>query len=266
MNDESIPSQEQPISVPQELAPAVIPAESPVVIKEDGNVAVTALIPADMQTCQSALIVWVEHKIATIEAEAAELQGAYEHAKAKKWKSDVFKRHSALAGKRVEFYRKMKLALKNGFVIVPNFPIQMFLIRTDREAPLRMVTDTTWLADLKQKAQLLPAGEAGYENPFPLIRKYRVAKPEPNRPDATTVRHEAVEWDEIDFPVSMAKPQIMEAVTRAMALNVFDQIGILPNSRKEDPLIIGQLIDPREKWGNKVVSFMIAWHLDTRTI
>lgn len=249
-----------------DLSPAVIPAVSPVVLKEDGNIAVTALVPGDMQVCQSALIQWVERKIAALETDAAELNGALVHALAKKWKSAVFKRHAALAEKRVAFYKKMLMALEHGYVIVPNFPVQMFLIRTNRESPLKMVHDSDWGQDLKQSAQVLPAGEGGYENPFPIVDKFKIPDPQTNRPDKTTVRHLATEWDEIEFPVSMAKPEIMEAVTRTMALHCFDQIGILPKARKEDPLIIGQLIDPREKWGNKVVSFMIAWHLDTRVL
>jgi len=65
----------------------------------------------------------------------------------------------------------------------------------------------------------------------------------------------------------MAKPRIMEATSRAMALKIFDDFGILPAQRKGDPMIIARIIDPRSRsYSDKHVSFLITWHLDTRTL
>lgn len=80
------------------------------------------------------------------------------------------------------------------------------------------------------------------------------------------------EWREVDFPITMAKPEIMQATTRAMALKIFDQFGILPAEAnrtgprpKGDPLVVAQIIDPRPT-SDRRVTFMIAWHLDTRVL
>lgn len=49
-----------------------------------------------------------------------------------------------------------------------------------------------------------------------------------------------------------------------MALKVFDQIGRVQTSSGRDPVLIGQLLDPR---GNgRRASFFIAWWVDTREL
>lgn len=65
----------------------------------------------------------------------------------------------------------------------------------------------------------------------------------------------------------MSKPKIMEATTRAMALKIFDDFGILPEERKQDPLIIARIRDPRSTaYNHRFVSFIIAWNLNTSTL
>lgn len=64
----------------------------------------------------------------------------------------------------------------------------------------------------------------------------------------------------------------MNATAEAMALKVFDQIGICQPTRnagitrKGDPLIIGQILGKREGWSQKCVSFIIAWHLNLKDL
>jgi hypothetical protein len=75
---------------------------------------------------------------------------------------------------------------------------------------------------------------------------------------------------EIDFPVTMTKAHIMQAVDRAMAIKIFDDFGCLPgHHKKRDPIIVGRLRDPRPaSWTNpqRWISFILAWHLDTDMI
>jgi hypothetical protein len=64
----------------------------------------------------------------------------------------------------------------------------------------------------------------------------------------------------------MAKPEIMNATAAAMRMKIFDQIGVMPHTRKkEDPVIIGQIIR-KVGYTKHTVSFMIAWHLNTNVI
>jgi hypothetical protein len=229
---------------------------------ESGNLCLTALAPRDMETCQQAMILWVTRKILEVGEDASQLRAAYEHAKFRKWKTSTLYAHALKQEKRLEFYQKMKAALEHGYVIVPNFPVTAFAIRTSRHEPLRMVTYGRWVANKDQKAEAMPMGEGQYQNPFPHVdwRKTEDAQ--------NPVVSWASGWKEFDFPINMARPEVMEATSNAMALKVFDQLGILPSPyKKQDPIIVGQLIDPRGgKHSPRYVTFMIAWHLDTRTL
>jgi hypothetical protein len=234
---------------------------------EHGNLCLTATEPGDMATCQKAMILWVGRKIEEIENDAKELRAAYQHAKAKKWKTSTLYAHALKQEARVEFYQKMKMALEHGYVIVPNFPVTAFAIRTTRGKPLQMVTNHKWSALNKdQKAQALPAGKGDYKNPFPEVWTKKIA--DAAKPGETLVQSWAEDWKEFEFPINMARVEVMEAASNAMALKIFDQLGILPSPyKKQDPIIVGQLLDPRgTKYSPKLVTFMIAWHLDTRTL
>lgn len=251
-----------------EITSSVQPAESPIVAKEGGNIACTALVPAEMSSCQTALIAWCAEKIESMRAEAAELRESFQHAKERKWKTGTLKKHAELAADRVTFYEKMLSALHHGFVIVPNFPVSVFAIRTEKTAPLGhsiLIKAKDYKPEFEQEAQPLTEGKGKYQNPFPYVADYYGGRDDKGQ-DWRRAYPSA--WDQFEFPVTMAKPEIMRAADRAMALKVFDQIGILPaetmtaKRAKGDPIIVGQLLDPR----GRVVTFMIAWHLDTRAL
>lgn len=248
----------------------VQPAESPIVLKEGGNIACTALVPEQMTQCQDALTHWCELKIESMQAETKELMEAYTHAKERKWKTGTLKKHADLAASRVTFYEKMLGALRNGYVIVPNFPVSVFAIRTDEERP--KVMDYNWvrvgntMPTQEQEAPQLEAGEGEYKNPFPHVFSGWSTHKDSNGVEYS--RPAVGGWQEMNFPVTMAKPEIMRAADRTMALKLFDDLGILPaqtaatRRAKGDPIIVGRLHDPR----GRIVTFMIAWHLDTRVL
>lgn len=220
------------------------------------DVALTATLPGEMIEAQDQLIAWCENKIAVEKADAEELRLATDHAKKCKWKYSTLQSNYYKAVRRVEYYEKIKLSLEAGFYIVPNFPIQMFAIRTKSKRPsYAKMTEWRGGSDFKQDAKELPVGEGEYKNPFPVI--YETG--------GENKHFYPGEWDQFEFPVMMAKPQIMEATNRAMALRIFDQIGIMPAHRKEDPVIIGQ-IHRKSGYNTKTVSFMIAWHLNTNVL
>jgi hypothetical protein len=239
---------------------------SAVIVPKGNELEVSAATPAEMLDCQHSLLDWIKQKIELVKQEAAELKAAFDHAVKSKWKSDTLKRHAALAEKRVSFYEKIQAALSAGYYIVPPFPVTVFAIRTDKEKPLKMWTDSKW-ENLQQPAQTLPAGEAEYRNPFPVIYEEELRPADPQTGKSAQMQYYAEAWKDVEFPVSMSKPHIMEAATRAMALKVFDDLGILPGTPKSDPMIIARIKDPRStKWHQVFVSFVVAWHLDTRTL
>lgn len=76
----------------------------------------------------------------------------------------------------------------------------------------------------------------------------------------------AVSFAELEFPLAIAHPVVMDATSHAMALKIFDRIGIVPQSlRHGDPIVLGQIIR-KQGWQTKTASFLIAWYLDVRTL
>lgn len=248
---------------------AVISAQPPVgkIVMKGNELEVTASSAPEMANAQSALIEWCKGKIHSLKFDATELRESYRMAVERKWKSATLKRHAELAEKRVSYYEKVKTALESGFVIVPNFPVSIFAVRTDKENPKLATHWGRWRnadSQYEERAPGLPAGEGEYKNPDPLVKSFD-SKDGSDKP----IKFWADSFQDVDFPITMAKPHIMEATTRAMALKVFDDFGILPAAhRYQDPLIVARLRDPRQTgyMPTKYISFIIAWHLNTEMI
>lgn len=223
------------------------------------DIQLTATLPHDMVVAQKQLIAWCEKKIEVVNSETEDLRAAAEHAKLMKWKSATLENQHRKSIKLGEYYEKIRSALLAGYYIVPNFPIQMFAIRKKWGRQPKGHSNR-FHDSHEQKAMELPVGAGEYKNPFPVVE--RISNPA-GIPDASYPS----EWDEMEFPITMSKAPIMEATTTAMHLKVFDQIGVMPATRKkEDPVIIGQIFHKTGPYSLKTVSFMIAWHLNTNII
>jgi hypothetical protein len=233
---------------------------------------VSAETPEEMTLAQNSLIAWCKNKIAELQAQTAELTEALNHAKKQKWKTATLLKHANLSARRVIYYDKMLAALEHGFIIVPNFPVTIFAIRTTKKGPKNDEEVSTYQTGTRffQASEQLPEGEGDYKNPFPIVHQSVSTENNPHTGQPIQkYRSWPEEWDEFEFPLNMAKPKVMEATTRAMALKLFDDFGILPGPKsKADPIIVGRLIDPRNpsRFSPSCVSFMVAWHLDTRTL
>ncbi len=238
-------------------------------ITEKGNeIEVTASSGPEMARAQNELISWCARKIALVRAEADELQAAFKLAVLRKWKSTTLKRHAELAEKRVSYYEKVEAALKAGFVIVPNFPVSLFAIRTGKKSPLKLAHWGKWRhADsyYESRAPGLPMGEGDHKNPDPAVMSQDYSTTPEEKTKGNKIYYWADSFNEVEFPLAMSKPHIMEATSRAMALKIFDEFGILPAAhRYQDPMIVARLVDPRSnKYNRRVVTFILAWHLDT---
>lgn len=221
----------------------------------------TAMAPLEMVNAQQQLITWCDGKLVSLRHESKELFDAYEHAKFMDWKYSTLEGQYKKSLKKISYYEKIKSALLEGYYIVPNFPIQLFAIRTNRKK-VSGSSGQYW-GDFRQEEQELIAGDGEYQNPFPVVvRQQAIHK------DGVELRKShsyADEWAEMEFPITMSKPNIMKATSRAMALKIFDRIGVMPATKNEDPVIIGQIIR-KNGWTKKIVSFMIAWHLNTNVL
>lgn len=226
------------------------------------NIQLTATEPSEMINAQQKLITWCDLKISYLGKEATDLLEATDHAKKMKWKSSALEGQYNRCVRRVEYYKKIKAALLEGYYVVPNFPIQMFAIRT-KAKNVKGSSHSYW-GNHNQDAQELTIGGGEYKNPAPIVQRLSEERNSDNKIIQASESF-ATEWDDFEFPITMAKPRIMEATSRAMALKIFDQIGIMPPTRNDDPVIIGQIFN-KNGYSKKTVSFMIAWHLDTKVL
>ena len=237
----------------------------------------TAINMEQIPHMQASLIEWCRSKVTAVKAEAAELYEAFQHALKHTWKSGTLKRQSDLASKRVVYYEKIRDALEAGYCIFPTVDCEVFAIRTGKVTPKYNREFVHYGGpDFEDKAQLLPSGEGRYVEPVPLVTSFASSR------EAT--RHDGVKYikegrtftthsfDEVDFPLVMAKPHIMDVAGKAMALKIFDEIGIIGDTgrmrsarRGQDPVIVGRIISPG--YGqHKRITFLIAWHVDTKDL
>lgn len=232
---------------------------------------VSATTPLEMSQAQDSLIAWAKWKIGKMKQEARELAENLAIAIKNKWKTDTLRRHSALAVKRVTFYEKIKAALEAGYCIVPNFPIDLFAIRTDRKKPRSKWHFGSYEAgsfQFQQQSAQLPVGEGEYKSANPLVK----TDVDTEVKDGFTKKHyteHATDFGEVEFPIQMARPKIMKAVSRAMALKIFDQFGLFAQGIG-DPIITGEIVDPRNTARSPIhmrrVTFIVAWHLNVRDL
>lgn len=236
------------------------------------DVHLVARNPNEMALAKSNLELWLKEKIGQCDQEASELFEATEVARTNGWRFDTLNRHANLARRRGEFYRKVAAAVDAGYTIVPNFPIDCFAVRVKRESPRPERATSTYSRDHAMRnardvvPQILPAGEGKYVSPSPTGRVGEYQDKQKDGKEITKYFFNVTDFTDIQFPIEAARPEVMDATAEAMALRVFEQIGICPQSRKGDPLIIGQVLGPKVGFTQKQVSFLIAWHLDLRTL
>lgn len=240
-------------------APPPTPTE--VIPNENGDIIVVARNSQQMAHAQAHLIEWAIRKIEIEKTEHAEIQNNLAIATKNHWNTAMLKRHAARALKRVEFYEKIKLALEAGHVIIPNFDIDIFAIRTTRESPRREMT--RWSME-PLKAESPPAGEGEFvDSRTSDSREIENTGTEEKPNKVTWLTRE--DFREVDFPFALARPEVLNATERAMADKFFDTLGISPARtmrRRGDPMVIGR-ITRREGGQEHNVSFLITWFLNT---
>lgn len=221
-----------------------------------------ALSPTELPAAQSELARWCRMKTAALGVELREQRQNLQQAKAAKWKHTGWLSAVNKTKARMIYYAKIKAAVEAGYLIVPNFDIDVFAVRTTRACPPCRVGETTAQPDLS------PHGRGVYVDD--IVFSYdttRMVKDYAGKDKEVTDANPSNYDYEPDLPLRGVKPIILEATARAMALKIFDQIGVV-EARKQDPIIIGQIIDPSgngRHW-KKAISFFIAWWLDPATL
>ena len=227
----------------------------------DDDVTLVALTPAEMGPAQAELAAWCTRKIAALQAELVDLDTNLAIVAEAGVKCGAFVAAARRARQRVTYYEKIQAAVQAGYLIVPNMPVDVFAVRVKRSRQPEKVKD--WV-NFPATPELLPAGEGRYvdETTTHTVEEYE-GKDWEGKP-TTKQRYHSADYDAIDFPVTLVKPVVLGAVQRALGEKLFDQLGIVQNTAGQDPIVVGQLLDPR---GNRRrCTFFLAWWLDTRSL
>ena len=230
--------------------------------------------PNEMATSRESLLLWLTNKIASCQAEIDEVKEIAAHAKKNKWRTSGLDRQVKLAEKRMVFYVKVKAASEAGYAIVPNFASDVFAVRVTRNNPSSKPNSSTYSDPIIQdeKPSVLAIGEGTYVSPEAVLQHWETTEKDGKGNEITRYHSEPVEFQDVEFPIACARPEVMSAVSEAMAQKLFDSFSIAPRGimrkRKYDPIVLGQIM--MAKSGSytdpKTVSFLIAWHLDLRTL
>lgn len=223
-----------------------------------------ALTPADMGPAQAALVEWCSRKIAAVQAELDDLQTNHLTLIESGMQGFALARAMARTEKRVTYYAKIKAAVEAGYLIVPNFPIDVFAVRVARTKPRAAEKSSKWRG-FSAEPELLPAGEGRYVDDQLIYRDESYTEKIDGKPDRTIARYVIDDYDAVDFPFRAVKPAVLQATQRAMAARLFDELGVVHDrARRGDPIVVGRLIDPVGR--GRAVTFFIAWWLDVATL
>lgn len=248
----------------------------------------TATSPLEMQAAQTDLKAWLEGRLTVLERDILEANAALNEARRNGWATGALTSARNRAIDDETFYNKILAAVEAGHTIIPDFPISIFAVRRHEPDTRRHVTFNgmtngrdTFLGS-PVESDCAPAGAGQYRNP----QRETIDRSWENKAPGAQERKEPRYYTgvtrtgrpsgPIQVPSHVSRSVIMKAVAGAMKEKVFDQVGVcLPvanapaqrqvqqqSARAGDPLVIGQIL--RKKLGSKqkVVSFIIAWHLN----
>lgn len=232
------------------------------------DIEVVALAPHEMAEGQAALIEWCHKKIVEVGSEIHDAQQRIEVTKNSALACDVFVRQVERGKRELTYYQKLLEAFRAGYIVVPNFPIQAFAVRTNRHRP-QSKAFARWPNQVPDQTPVaLAQGEGRYVHPEPLVAKEPGAIKGAGTDGKDLDGWFAINYQEIRFPVAVVKPKVLAATQSALALKLFDEVGLVGQQPKKDPIVIGRIYRPGSKsaWSARYVSFFVAWWLNTRAL
>lgn len=226
--------------------------------------------PYQLQTAHAQMVEWCDRKIAEFHEAARKTEAAMQIAVERQWKVGKLNARHLMHKKKVVFYTKIKAALSEGYFIVPNFDCSIFAIRTKKDAPVRHAKESHWGTNHKQSAQLLPIEEGRYVSPDPSIHHETYQDKNSKGESVTKHLYWPTEFQEVEFPFDLAKPEVMNPVAQAMATKIFDLFGVARNTvqgyatKRGDPIIIGIIKNPQTSRPD--LSCFITWSFNPESL
>lgn len=217
----------------------------------------------EMVSSQAHLVEWLSRKLASCEAEYHEYNEAASHAKKLKWGFGSLRSAANRAASRCVYYDKLLKATQAGYIIIPWMSYDAFAVRVVREEAKLLANTSNYSKPSMpgQPCDIAGAGLGRYVSSDSKGYRYSGTRKDRNGKDETYWGTQTQDFKEVEFPVLAAKPTLMSATAQAMALKIFDEIGIAPNKRGKDPFVVGIIRGPKGPQ-----TFLIAWYLDTRAL
>jgi hypothetical protein len=219
---------------------------------------VVAYTPGELVIAQRTVRSWCAENIRRLYRQKQDADKNVQTAISGKFNSKPFKTLANRCERRIVYYKKIGKAIKLGYMIVPNFDMDLFAVRTGQRKPRKQLS--TWNANFEQEGQQMPEGEGRYVDVLPFwSEKQRKRKRDD---EMETVYFPTAFDDEISFPVAIVHPEIIHQTKRALGHKLFDQIGVARGTRlmRADPIVCGRFLDPVKR--DKAVTFFIAWWMD----
>lgn len=232
-------------------------------MEEPTNVSLVALSAGEMPVAQKQLADWCARKIAALEQEFKDLDEHRLLAVANGWKLSGLMAALNRTKRRIDYYGKIRDAVAAGYVVVPNFRVNLLAVRVgERLVKPKQTQSSGYNRSFNAAPQMLPSGEGRYVDDTLTVLDVSHQEPDGKGGTKHVTQYQSDSYDDdIDFPFTQVKPVVMGAVERAMAMRVFDSIGIVSTAAAGDPIFVGQIVDPR---GNgRCVTFFLAWWLNT---
>lgn len=245
---------------------SMVPAESA------GIYQLIAASKDELRSAHEKMVEWAVRMQQSCEAELEESGNALEVAERNGWEPlGTLKNRMRMLSARKVFYSKVEAALRAGYVVVPNFAMTVFAIRTNAKRPRgNAVSRDSWPPNMsfEQRPQLLPQGDGEYKSNRPTVAT-DVDTVESGSSKVTRYTEYPVELTGIDFPIALAKPELMNETARAMAPKLFDEIGVAVDTERGwasrgDPIILARIRNPRRNAPN--MTFFVAWYFETERI
>lgn len=230
---------------------------------------VFARTPEEMSRAQDALIQWGERKLGQCYEELSIREKNLQAAKDAKIRTAGWTREVKKWQEEITYRVKILEALKAGYYIVPEFPINIIGVRTTAEVPYDQGSYQYRSTISDEPHEQLPVGDGEYKDAVPVAHAVQVpAKDHEGKP--TTNKRWTTEGSklrDIDFPFRLIRPQLLQTLQKAMGEKIFDAIGVLPNQRKSrDPMLIGVVERVLTKYQRKRMYFLISWWIPTEDL
>lgn len=227
-----------------------------------------ALTPQDVAPTQQQLAGWCERKILSLWLELAEQRENLDHAKKGHWKRTGWTNAISKTQAKIAYYGKIREAVAAGYLVVPNFPVDLVAVRISGRDPKETIDGHDHRDEHLVTPQVLGVGEGRYVGPeFLGYKEDRTLK---NSDGSTRTIMDFIPTavqTELDFPFGLVKPVILDATQHALKQKIFDRVGVVRGSKKSDPIVVGQILRPGQStWARRsnpvCVSFFVAWWLD----